>query len=145
MPSTKIIDPKDAYILVVEDNMQNMILISRLLDYIGVRRYEWKASGWEILKVVEDMPRIDLILLDLHLPHENGFEVLAKVRSDPRLKETRVVAVTADVNPETTEEAKKAGFDGFLGKPIDPERFPQQVTDILQGKRVWSIDSFDAL
>ena len=131
------LDPKHAYILVVEDNMQNMILMSRLLDHIGVKRYEWKASGWQIFEVIEDMPRLDLVLLDLHLPNEDGFEVLAKIRSDPRLKKTRIVAVTADTLLETVQKAQAAGFDGFMGKPISPKKFPQQIADILQGKTVW--------
>ncbi len=51
--SSKPVDIKDAYVLVVEDNMQNMLLVSRLLDFIGVAGYQWKASGWQILDVVE--------------------------------------------------------------------------------------------
>jgi CheY-like chemotaxis protein len=134
------IDPKDAYILVIEDNMQNMLLISRLLDLIGVARYEWKASGWQIFEVIEDMPRLDLVLLDLHLPNEDGFEVLAKIRSDSRLKDTRIVAVTADTHPETMKRTQEAGFDGFLGKPVNYKKFPAQITDILQGKQVWDVN-----
>ncbi len=133
------IDSQDAYILIIEDNMQNMVLISRLLDFLGVKRYEWKASGWHIFEVIDDMPRLDLVLLDLHLPNEDGFEVLAKIRSDDRLKDTRIVAVTADAHPETMKKTKEAGFDGFMGKPIDPEKFPDQVTAILQGQDVWDV------
>ncbi len=139
MSKKEPIDPQDAYILIIEDNMQNMVLISRLLDFLGVCRYEWKASGWEIFKVIDDMPRLDLVLLDLHLPNEDGFEVLAKIRSDDLLKDTWIVAVTADAHPETMKKTKKAGFNGFMGKPIDPERFPDQVTAILQGQEVWDV------
>lgn len=135
----EIIDPKDACILVVEDNLQNTVLISRLLDFLGVRQYEWKASGWQISEAIDKMPQVDLVLLDLHLPHEDGYAVLNKIRSDSRTAKSRVVAVTADAHPDTMEQAKKAGFDGFLGKPIDPEIFPQQITDVLQGKGVWHL------
>lgn len=139
MSEIKPIDPQDAHILVVEDNMQNMILISRLLDHIGVKRYEWKASGWQIFDVIEDMPRLDLVLLDLHLPNEDGFEVLAKIRSDPRLENARIVAVTADAHLKTMQKTKEAGFDGFMGKPINPKKFPTQISRILQGKDVWDL------
>lgn len=135
----KAIDPKDAYVLVVEDNLQNLVLIARLLAFIGVRRYEWKASGWQVLEFADTMPRVDLVLMDLHLPYQDGFEALAKLRSDPRFTDTRVVAVTADANPTTMEKTKKAGFDGFLGKPIDPDKFPEQIISILQGKNVWDL------
>ncbi|MEM7346999.1 MAG: response regulator, partial [Chloroflexota bacterium] len=80
----KSIDPKDAYVLVVEDNLQNLVLIARLLAFIGVRRYEWKASGWQVLEFADTMPRVDLVLMDLHLPYQDGYDALTKLRSDPR-------------------------------------------------------------
>jgi two-component system cell cycle response regulator DivK len=135
----KQIDPKDAYVLVVEDNLQNLVLIARLLAFIGVRRYEWKASGWQVLEFADTMPQVDLVLMDLHLPYQDGYEALAKLRSDSRFADTRVVAVTADANPTTMEKVKKAGFDGFLGKPIDPDKFPDQIIEILQGNTVWDL------
>lgn len=135
----KAIDPKDAYVLVVEDNLQNLVLIARLLAFIGVRRYEWKASGWQVLEFADTMPRVDLVLMDLHLPYEDGYDALAKLRSDPRFVDTRVVAVTADSNPSTMEKTKNAGFDGFLGKPLDPDKFPDQIISILQGHMVWDL------
>jgi two-component system cell cycle response regulator DivK len=135
----KVIDPKDAYVLVVEDNLQNLVLIARLLAFIGVRRYEWKASGWQVLEFADTMPRVDLVLMDLHLPYQDGYEALAKLRNDERFADTRVVAVTADANPTTMEKTKQAGFDGFLGKPIDPDKFPEQIINILQGHTVWDL------
>lgn len=135
----KAIDPKDAYVLVVEDNLQNLVLIARLLAFIGVRRYEWKASGWQVLEFADTMPRVDLVLMDIHLPYEDGYDALAKLRDDTRFADTRVVAVTADANPASMDKAKKAGFDGFLGKPIDPDKFPDQIISILQGDNVWDL------
>ncbi len=133
------IDPSEAYVLVVEDNLQNLVLIARLLAFIGVRRYEWKASGWQVVEFADTMPRVDLVLMDIHLPYEDGYDALKKLRSDPRFTNTRVVAVTADANSVSMEKAKNAGFDGFLGKPIDPDRFPDQIIKILQGKSVWDL------
>ncbi len=49
-------------------------------------------------------------------------------------------ADTADANPSTMKKAREAGFDGFLGKPIDPDRFPDQIAAILQGKPVWDLN-----
>ncbi len=134
-----VIDPQDAHVLIVEDNLQNMILISRLLDFLKVARYEWKSSGWEMFDAIEAMGHVDLILMDLHLPQENGFELLAKIRKDPDLAETPVIAVTADANPQTMEETKRAGFNGFLGKPINPEKFTKQIAAILRGDDVWDL------
>lgn len=133
------VDPRDAYVLVVEDNLQNLVLVARLLAFLGVRRYEWKASGWQVLEFADTMPRVDLVLMDIHLPYEDGYDALRKLRSDTRFKDTRVVAVTADANPASMDKARQAGFDGFLGKPIDPDKFPDQIRQILHGEQVWDL------
>ena len=133
------VDPRDAYVLVVEDNLQNLVLVARLLAFLGVRRYEWKASGWQVLEFADTMPRVDLVLMDIHLPYEDGYDALRKLRSDSRFKDTRVVAVTADANSASMDKARQAGFDGFLGKPIDPDKFPDQIRQILHGEQVWDL------
>ena len=61
MTQQKSINPKDACVLIVEDNLQNLLLISRLLDRLAVRQYEWKSSGWEIMQVAKSMPQVDLV------------------------------------------------------------------------------------
>ncbi len=132
--------PKDATILVVEDNVQNFVLITRLLAFLGVKKCEWKASGWQVLEFAETMPHIDLILMDIFLPEEDGYQVHARLRAHQRFKDTLIVAVTADVSEENMARARQAGFDGFIGKPIDPDRFPNQIRSILQEQAVWELE-----
>jgi two-component system cell cycle response regulator DivK len=133
------IQPKDATILVVEDNVQNFVLITRLLAYLGVKKCEWKASGWQVLEFAETLPHIDLILMDIFLPEEDGYQVLDKLRDHPRFKDTLIVAVTADSSADSLEHARRSGFDGFIGKPIDPDCFPNQIRSILQGEELWEL------
>lgn len=133
------VEPKNATILVVEDNVQNFVLITRLLAYLGVKRCEWKASGWQVLEYAETLPHIDLILMDIFLPEEDGYQVLNRLRAHPRFKDTLVVAVTADVSMDNVERARKSSFNGFIGKPIAPDRFPNQIRSILQGEEVWEL------
>lgn len=133
------IDPAEAHVLVVEDNVPNFVLIARLLAYMGVPRCEWKTSGWQVVEFADTLPRIDLILMDIRLPYEDGFQALEKVRSSDRLKETLVVAVTAEASVEQMKRAQECGFDGFLGKPLDPDRFPDQIRRVLKGEPVWEI------
>lgn len=129
---------KDATILVVEDNVSNFVLIARMLGYMGIH-CEWKTSGYEVVEYADTLPRLDLILMDIRLPYEDGYAALTKIRASERLKDTRVVAVTAEASIEQMNKAREAGFDGFLGKPLDPDRFPDQIRKILQDEQVWDL------
>ncbi|MBN1966602.1 MAG: response regulator [Anaerolineae bacterium] len=131
------VEPGEAYVLVVEDNVPNFVLIARMLAFMGVRHCEWKTSGWQVVQFADSLPRVDLILMDIRLPYEDGYQALQKVRANDRLKQTRVVAVTAEASEEQVRKARAAGFDGFLGKPLDPDRFPDQIRRILSGGDVW--------
>jgi two-component system cell cycle response regulator DivK len=133
------IKPSEAYVLIVEDNIQNFVLVARLMAFLGVKQCQWKASGWQVLEFADSMPQVDLILMDIHLPHEDGFEAMVRLRAEPRFKDTLIVAVTADANEATLNRARREGFDGFIGKPLDPDRFPEQVRQILSGEPVWTI------
>lgn len=133
------IDPKDAHILVVEDNVSNFVLIARLLAFMGVQKCEWKTTGWGVVDFANTMPRVDLVLMDLRLPHEDGYDALQQIRADDRLKDTLVVVVTAHGSSAELQKAREAGFDGFLSKPLDADRFPEQIRQILNGEQVWDL------
>ena len=132
------INPEEATVLVVEDNVSNFVLIARLLGYMGIH-CEWKTSGYEVVEFADTLPRVDLILMDIRLPYEDGYAALRKIRGSPSLKDTLVVAVTAEASREQLNKAREAGFDGFIGNPLDPERFPDQVRRILAGEPVWEL------
>lgn len=132
-------DLSQKHVLVVEDNMNNFVLIVRLLALLDIKDCEWKASGWQVVEYADTLAQIDLVLLDIRLPYEDGFQVLEKMRAHDRLKHTLIVAVTAEASAEQMRRAKKSGFDGFLGKPLDPDRFPDQIKRILEGKSVWEM------
>jgi two-component system cell cycle response regulator DivK len=128
--------PKDAAVLVVEDNVSNFVLIARMLGYLGIH-CEWKTSGYEVVEYADTLPRLDLILMDIRLPYEDGYGALKKIRASERFKAVPIIAVTAEASLEQMTKAKDSGFDGFLGKPLDPDRFPDQIRRILSGEPVW--------
>jgi two-component system cell cycle response regulator DivK len=128
--------PKDAAVLVVEDNVSNFVLIARMLGYLGIH-CEWKTSGYEVVEYADTLPRLDLILMDIRLPYEDGYGALKKIRASERFKTVPIIAVTAEASLEQMKKAKDSGFDGFLGKPLDPDRFPDQIRRILSGEPVW--------
>lgn len=133
-------DLRNVNVLIVEDNVRNYALLARLLSFMGVNQTEWRRSGWQVLEFArETLPQVDLILLDIHLPEEDGYQVLTRLREDERFTDTRVVAVTADVSDVNLSRAKTVGFDGFLAKPINVDLFPDQIRRILSGELVWDL------
>ena len=103
-------------ILIVEDVALNRDLLVQLLedDYLlqiaedGLRALEQVASA-----------RPDLILMDLSLPHMDGWEAMRRLKADPSLACIPVVAVSAHAMRGDEERARSCGCDGFLTKPID--------------------------
>ncbi|MCB8966066.1 MAG: response regulator [Ardenticatenaceae bacterium] len=133
------LDPNEAHVLVVEDNVSNFVLIARLLAFMGIQKCEWKTTGWGVVEFANTMPRVDLVLMDLRLPHDDGYEALRQIRADERLHDTRVVVVTAQGSAAELQKAKAAGFDGFIAKPLDADQFPEQIRKILDGDAVWDL------
>ncbi|HEX9439881.1 MAG TPA: response regulator [Roseiflexaceae bacterium] len=134
------ISPQEAVVLIVEDNPDNLFIVSDLLhEDLHVRYCNGRASGWQLFKLLRDKPelRVDLILLDIQIPGEDGYGVLQRIRATPALAQTKVVAVTANVMPQDEVKARGAGFDGFIGKPISRRRFPEQIRRVLAGETVW--------
>ena len=78
-PIRKPTIPKDATVLVVEDNVANFVLIARMLGYLGIH-CEWKTSGYEVVEYADTLQRLDLILMDIRLPYEDGYGALKKIR-----------------------------------------------------------------
>ena len=132
-------DSEETTVLIVEDNISNFVLIARMLDHMGIH-CEWKTSGYEVVEYADTLPEVNLILMDIRLPYEDGYEALRKLRASETLHDIPVVAVTAYASEEQMQRSRTAGFDGFLGKPLDPDRFPGQIRRILNGDPVWEIE-----
>jgi two-component system cell cycle response regulator DivK len=129
---------KGLSVLVVEDNVSNFVLMARMLGYLGIH-CEWKTSGYEVVEFADSLPKLDLILMDIRLPYEDGYSALKKIQKSEKLKQIPVVAITAEADPVQIEKAKAAGFNGFLGKPLNLDRFPDQMRKILSGISVWEL------
>ena len=83
-------EASDAHVLVVEDNLHNYLLMTRLLSFLGIKHQEWKRSGQQVLETAESMSQVDLILMDIHLPYEDGYEALSKLRSSLHFADTLI-------------------------------------------------------
>jgi two-component system cell cycle response regulator DivK len=118
-------------ILVVEDNPKNMKLVRDVLEFSGYEVIE-ATSGEDGVRLAEK-ERPHLILMDLQLPGIDGAEALRRIRVGHDNQDVPVVAVTAFAMDEDRTRAFASGFDGYLEKPINVRRFPQQVREFLDG------------
>lgn len=115
----------DALILIVEDNDMNLRLARDVLQYHGFRTLEAMTAADGIALASEHRP--DLVLMDINLPDMDGVSALQRLRAEPETKSIPVVALTAFALQADQDRLSAAGFDGYLGKPIDVRAFPEQV------------------
>jgi two-component system cell cycle response regulator DivK len=116
-------------VLVVDDNPISRELIHEVLENSDLTVVE-AENGEEALNMIV-LERPDIVLLDIQLPVFDGYEVLRRVRSDPRLNKLPVIALTAYAMQQDREKAFAAGFDDYITKPIDAAALRVQVRKIL--------------
>ena len=124
-------------ILVVEDDPRNAVLIKVMLNIVGEMNPMICHSGAEAVIALEGLSHVDLVLLDLQMPGEDGYWMIKRFRGHALLRTTPIIAVSAQVMPDEVARAESSGFDGFLGKPLNFDRFPSQIQRLLAGERVW--------
>lgn len=117
-------------ILNIEDNIDNRLLIRRVLSAEGYQIVEAgnAGEGLEVLKTLHP----DLILMDINMPDMDGYSLTARIRSLEGFKSIPIVALTANVMRGDREKSLEAGCDGYIQKPIDIDLLPQQVESYLR-------------
>ena len=119
-------------VLYIEDNAVNQVLMQGMLAHrpgIDLRLAAWPEDG---LAMALGQPP-DLVLLDIQLPGMDGFEVLRRLREQPALRHTPVIAVSANAMPDDLAGAQRAGFADYLTKPVDLPRLLAVVDQALSG------------
>lgn len=117
-------------ILIVEDNLMNLELVTDLLTAEGytVRQAH---SGEEGVRLAGMEPP-SLILMDLRMPGMDGYAALRALRADPRTARIPTVALTAQAMNGDEAAVRAAGFDDYIAKPIDTRTFPATVAGLLR-------------
>src|SRR2546426_936344 len=118
-----------ARMLVIEDNPENMELMTYLLRAYG-HEVVTAPDGADGLDIAQ-RDGIDLIVCDIHLPRVDGYEVARRAKLDPKLRRIPLVAVTALAMVGDRDKVLAAGFDGYIAKPIEPQEFVKQVEAYL--------------
>jgi two-component system, chemotaxis family, chemotaxis protein CheY len=112
--------------LVVDDSRSMRAIIGKLLKELGFD-VEEAASGLEALEALNRNPAFDLMLLDWNMPHMDGFELLRRVRTEPRFEDLPVMMVTTESEISQVEVALGAGANEYLMKPFDRHALLQKL------------------
>ena len=107
-----------ARILLIEDQEDNRRIVRDLLRSVGYEIIE-AVSGEEGVALAASQ-RPDLILMDIQLPRIDGYEATRRIRANPELRETPIVAVTSYALSGDDEKAYEAGCTAYVAKPFDP-------------------------
>lgn len=119
-----------ARILYVEDNPQNMDLVTRILKHVG---------GYEVLGAVNGLSGVDmaiqekpdLIIMDINLPDISGLEATNRIKAHPDVANIPVVAFTANITEHDQVSFRDAGCDGYMSKPASADILLNIVSEYL--------------
>ncbi len=120
-------------VLIIEDNEKNMKLVRDVLQVKGYETMEAGSAEDGLAMAAARKP--DLVLMDIQLPGMNGIEALRELRAKPATADIPVIAVTASVMQQDRKHITEAGFDAYLGKPLDLKEFLDTVKRILERAR----------
>ena len=127
-------------VLYVEDDLSSRQIMELIFKRI------LKIRDVTILSNSEAFPTVlnnhvgvaDMVFLDIHIKPYDGYEMLEIIRQNARWKHVTVIALTASVLAHEVEDLKNAGFNGLIGKPINPDFFPDFFRQIMAGTEVWN-------
>jgi two-component system cell cycle response regulator DivK len=119
-------------VLVVEDNELNLKLFCDLLRAHGHETLAMRDGRDVVEQARVFMP--DLVIMDIHLPHVSGLDLIIALKGDPALAAAPIMAVTAYAGKGDEDRIREAGAEAYVSKPISVLRFIQQVEALFQGR-----------
>lgn len=120
--------------LIIDDDRKNVSVLTQLLEKENVSSTQVLDSS-QLDAAIHNIKPVDVIFIDLEMPEKDGYDVLQQLKGDARFQSAPMVAYTVHVSE--VQVAHQHGFDGFIGKPLDSDKFPDQLARILSGKGVW--------
>jgi len=125
-------------ILVADDRPDNITLLTRYLEYEGYEHIEARDGLETLDKVRDELP--DLVLLDVNMPHKDGFTVLEEIRNDPAVQHIPVIILTAArLDPSDVQSGLNLGADDYVTKPFDRHELMARIRTKLRVKEAEDI------
>lgn len=116
--------------LVIEDNEDNRVLITKLLENADYRVI-WADLGLKGVEMARDA-KPDFVILDIQLPDIMGTEVLRRLRNDSATVALPIIAMTSYAMAGDRENLLSSGCNGYIEKPFDPDRVIEQIRTIIE-------------
>jgi adenylate cyclase len=121
-------------LLVVDDNRVNRLLLGRALEQLG-HAVAFAENGREALEALRQRP-VDLVLLDIEMPEMDGYQTLAALAADPRLRDVPVVMMSSVEEVDSVARCIEMGAEDYLFKPVNPVLLKARVAASLEKKRL---------
>lgn len=135
-------DLSNKRIFFVEDDPRNRVIYQVMMIRHGARTH-FDKWGKDTVNKIKELGKVDLIVLDLMITGGmSGFEIFEEIRAENEFAKVPILAVSAADPSTAIPKAQKLGFDGFIGKPIDDDLFPEQLWRIMNGENVWYAGTF---
>lgn len=119
--------------LIIEDDAYNVYVMERFLDRVNIS-YTTITQTAKLEETVESCDQIDIVLLDLEMPQRDGYEVFEFLKGHLKAD---IPIIACSVHTAEINRTREVGFSGFIAKPLDTDRFPEQINRILYGEAVW--------
>lgn len=120
--------------LFIEDDTGSLITFDMICQQAGIA-FIGIQDPTTLAAMLGQLDQIDIVFVDLIMPKIDGYDALALLREHPGYQQIPIVACT--VNSSQIDDARAAGFDGFIQKPINADAFADQVKSIVNGASIW--------
>lgn len=120
--------------LIIDDNPMNLAALEQLLKREGFA-VTALTNPRDLSDVLVDDVAYDIVFLDLEFPNADGMQVISEFKANPVFADVPIIACTVHISEQ--QETRDAGFDGFIGKPLNVSEFPNQLRRIMAGESVW--------
>jgi putative two-component system response regulator len=127
---------RNARLLIVDDEEANIEILRRILERAGFSRIETTTDSREAAALyIRHRP--DLILLDLHMPHLDGLDVMAQLNEIAEASYLPILILSADVTPEARRECLSRGAKDFVGKPFQSDEILLRIKTLLETRLLY--------